>query len=86
MVFRPEFILHWVYAGPTVSQNLLHNSVTSLRRYYGSVGALGERIPPPRRNTSNIASEYKDRVKNVKFATYLKFATCGNTNTVNDLR
>ena len=26
------------------------------------------------------------RVRNVKFATYLKFATCGNTNKINELR
>ena len=27
-----------------------------------------------------------DRVKNLKFATYLKFATCENTNKDNELR
>ena len=26
------------------------------------------------------------RVRNVKFATYMKFATCGNANKINDLR
>ena len=26
------------------------------------------------------------RVRNLKFATYLKFATCGNTNKINELR
>ena len=25
----------------------------------------------------------KNRIKNKKFATYLKFATCGNTNKIN---
>ena len=26
------------------------------------------------------------RVRNLKFATYLKFATCGNTNKINEFR
>ena len=27
-----------------------------------------------------------NRVRNVKFATYMKFATCGNTNKMHELR
>ena len=30
--------------------------------------------------------EKNTRVRNLKFATYLKFATCGNTNKINELR
>ena len=28
----------------------------------------------------------RGRVRNLKFATYLKFATCGNTNKINEFR
>ena len=35
---------------------------------------------------SNIHKIDNGRVRNLKFATYLKFATCGNTNKINELR
>ena len=32
-----------------------------------------------------LKSSFTHRVRNVKFATYLKFATCENTNKINEL-
>ena len=34
----------------------------------------------------HCSPSYICRVRNLKFATYLKFATCGNTNKLNKLR
>ena len=36
-------------------------------------------------NEMNISHPLPFRVRNLKFATYLKFATCENTNKINEL-
>ena len=43
-------------------------------------------IPSLTLDSSSNLSNDKGRVRNLKFATYLKFATCENTNKINELR
>ena len=46
---------------------------------------IGSRAPKYGNNWQQIIAYESYRVRNLKFATYLKFATCGNTNKINEL-
>ena len=56
---------------------VLYFLVTKIRHYKSLINVA-------LKYTGHIISP-RDRVRNLKFATYLKFATCENTNKINEL-
>ena len=68
----------------------MHNKVKMIK---GKILSGGRQfkvtlVYPKNQVIGNSATVFlpSNRVRNVKFATYLKFATCGNTCKINELR